>query len=402
MGKFSDMRKKQLEARGAAPSVRPPAAAPQVEPIVPAQPVAPVAPTEAPAAPAPKAEPAPAPSVQPVAPSAPVAPATPKAPVSPTMPSGAPSAPVAPVVVPVQAPVPEEAAPVELPSIPVRASSKPASPPPAPAALADSAEFEPIGSGDVLGSVSVSGPQPSGPASADDPLGLLGDLLPPEAEPALPPVPAPKAAPAVSAAPPGVASAKMGPAAAEQKRKVSGTLYFAQPGDDAMIASGFKLQFRAPAPTSCFFSLIVKGKEWPELLSLELDTPKKVELPTKKGVVSITFTYKGANDIGQKRVDYAMEGGVEAVTQATEGFRKAGTVLRSGWKKLVQHLPEVIVTGFAVGLAVCGFTMGWIRNQLGVLHPYVTVAVPLAIASLATWTGFAREKDIRKEMEGSD
>lgn len=409
MGKFSDMRKKQLEARGAAPSVRPPAAAPQVEPIAPAQqPVAPAAPVAEPKAPATKEAPAQTPAPAPVAPAVPVAPA---APVLPTVPSGAPATPAAPVVVPGPAPVPHEVAPVALPPIPSTASPQPspkaASPLPATAAAGESsAEFEPIGSGDVLGEVSSSGPQFAAPQPALQPSSegpdLFGDMLPPEAEPSLPPVPVPSAAPAVSSAPSAaVASARPAPVPV-QTRKVAGTLGFAQPGDNAMIALGYKLQFRAPTPNSCFFSLIVKNAEWPELLNLELDTPKRVEIPTKKGTVAITFTYKGANDIGQKQVDYVMEGGVEAVTSVKEGFRKTGGVLRSAMTKFVQHLPEVIVAGFAVGLAACGFTMGWIKTQLGVLHPYVTVAVPLVIAAMATWAGFAREKQIKKEMEGSD
>jgi hypothetical protein len=186
------------------------------------------------------------------------------------------------------------------------------------------------------------------------------------------------------------------------KRKVAGTLGYNAPGDNGFLATGYKLMFRETGATSCTFSLFVKDKELPALVKLELDTPTKVTVPTKNGDMAITLTYKGANDDGRKQVEYVMEGGVETVTGVMERFRKVGTVMRSAGRKLLQHLPEVIVVGFAAGLAACGFSMDWIRNELGRLHPYVTAAVPALIAGVAIWAGFVREKFIKKEMENSD
>ncbi len=179
-------------------------------------------------------------------------------------------------------------------------------------------------------------------------------------------------------------------------------LHYDAPGDNGFLATGYKLMYRAAYATSCTFSLFVKDKELPELLTLELDTPRTVTVPTKNGDMTITLTYKGANDVGRKQVEYVMEGGVETVTGVMERFRKAGAIMRSAGRKLLQHMPEVVVVGLAAGLAACGFSMDWIRNELGRLHPYVTAAVPVVIAAVAIWSGFEREKIIKKEMENSD
>ncbi|MFH0885175.1 MAG: hypothetical protein V1861_05695 [Candidatus Micrarchaeota archaeon] len=369
MGKFSDMRKKQLEARGAAApaSVRPPAAAPQVEPIA-AAPQAAV-----PAAPAPVSAPIPL-----SAPAAPPAPApVPAAPVH--APAAAPPAPV-PVPAPVAAPKPPSLPPLPLPP--------PFSAPAGPSEQSGDAIEVRSGDVDILSIAPI-------PGSSGEP-DLLAAGLPPEAEPV---GPAAIAAEATSLPPPAIT---VHPNIPKPKRRVTGMLGYKAPGDNGFLATGYKLMFRASSATSCTFSLIVKGKELPELVTLELDTPKKVTVPTKNGNMEITLTYKGANPEGQKQVEYVMEGGVEAVTGVMERFRKAGTVIRSAGRKLYQHLPEVIVVGFAAGLAVCGFSMDWIRTELGRLHPYVTAAVPALIAGVAIWAGFEREKSIKKEMESSD
>jgi hypothetical protein len=218
----------------------------------------------------------------------------------------------------------------------------------------------------------------------------LSSLIPDEAAPEAPVMP--------DEAP---AKAKSKPPAAELRRKESGTRSFKALSDNGWLPSRYKLTYTGQAPNNaCNFLLI--GKEERQL-TLELNVPQKLTVQTKGGPMDVTLTYTGLSKTdGARQVDYVVEGGVSAVTGIMERFRNVGPVALSAWRSLVKHLPETIAIGYAAGIAVCGFTMSWIKTTLGGFHPYVTVAVPVIMTGLALWTWAARNKAIRKENEKTE
>ncbi|MEW6035012.1 MAG: hypothetical protein AB1529_00225 [Candidatus Micrarchaeota archaeon] len=172
----------------------------------------------------------------------------------------------------------------------------------------------------------------------------------------------------------------------EAQRKVHGVVAFDDEGDDAMLPSRYKLNFQGmEGANKCKFVLV--GKSIKEV-SLELGVPKTVTVDSSGGMMSVTLTYQGANAQGKKEVEYTVEGGVAAVTQALEKTRKAGSAVRSKLSRFIDHLPEVFVGAFGAALAVCGATMDWIKSST--LNTVIVVSAVAVIGVLAVWTGIER------------
>ncbi len=235
---------------------------------------------------------------------------------------------------------------------------------------------------DALGAQSEPAKEPSVPVEVSSGSALLEEEEPAGAQP--PPQPAApqglRALPIEEEEPPRPVVVE------EAQRKVHGVVAFDDEGDDAMLPSRYKLNFQGmEGANKCKFVLV--GKSIKEV-SLELGVPKTVTVDSSGGMMSVTLTYQGANAQGKKEVEYTVEGGVAAVTQALEKTRKAGSAVRSKLSRFVDHLPEVFVGAFGAALAVCGATMEWIKSST--LNTAIVVSAVAVIGVLAVWTGIER------------
>jgi len=183
-------------------------------------------------------------------------------------------------------------------------------------------------------------------------------------------------------------------AAAEQTIRKEKLLAFTNAGDNGFIMRGLKLTYQFTGPSELRAKLIGKGVE--QDLELKQGRETHTEITTPRGVVSVTLTYRGANEQGAKEVHAIAEGTTSAM-DLLEKTRKMGISLKGSVTWMRRHVADIIVGTFLAASSTAILTLGWVKATMGPLHPWVGIGYAVAGAALVAWQAIERNRYFKKE-----